>query len=154
MIAENNVTDSSPHMIADLAWKVGQAIDEHANPIDESEATPPGVQLDPTRDAEAIDRLQRGGGGEHAIKLHTAADGTLWAVNDWDAQMRLMERADAEYDARPQPSAAGQTDSADADRPTHHSPAANVAYEHIGVMAGRRLLEALLQGEMTRKEQA
>ena len=146
-MTEDNRTSNSPHAMADLARKVGQAIDDHANPSDESEATFPGWPLDATRDADLIARLQRGEGRAYQIRLQRDDGGKQWAVHDFAVSM------DREVDALEQ--AAPPVERPDPDRPAYvrtarpHGPAANEAYGHIGVMAGRRLFEALLQGEQS-----
>lgn len=142
--------------MADLAFKVDQAIDDHANPSDESEITFPGWPLDAAHDADLIERLKRGEGRAHEVKLHTDAAGQHFAVRDWDAAMQARAEEDAAYDARPAADVAavqpGAHQPAYVRAPRPHSAVANKVYEHVGAMASVRLMEALIQNEMARKE--
>jgi hypothetical protein len=92
-----------PDPMPELADKVDRAIDEHANGHeDDAAGLFPGVRLDQgnPRHAELINRLQRGAGKSHEIKLVIDKDGSHWAVRDFDASLKSTEQEDREYDER------------------------------------------------------
>lgn len=156
-MTDTNTDATQDFTMADLAYKVGVAVADHANPSDELEDTFPGWPLDARRDADMIARLQRGEGRPHEVKLHTDAAGQHWAVHDFDAAMQARAAEDQAYDARPASDIVSERP--DPDRPPYrssraprHDAEANRVYEHVGAMAGVRLFEALIQGAMARKE--